>query len=387
MAKKRTSKKAKLTRRQHSLRRRDERIQRILTWSAIGVGTLIVLILAYGAITELIIKPQRPVAKVGEEKITTKAYQSRVRYERLMLRYQILQYEEYLSQIDTSDPQMQTFAQQIQQTKAQLENELSPELAPLFGKDVLDQMVEERLVRQKAAEEGLSVSDAAVTSQIEQMMGFDREAALEATTSPTMTVTETQAVMTEADYRETYANFKVNMLQEAGMSEAAFREMVKTDLLRTKVLEAVTQDVAQEAEQAQVTYFATPTEEEAMALRERILAGEEVEALVEEVNSSENEETLAQTLSWYPQEYLAQVLGEDLAETAFTLPVGTISKPQPDASEELYYLIYVGGREVRALSEALLQQEKQEAYQAWLQEQKEAQVTYLDWESVTPDEP
>ena len=386
MAKKRKPK-SKLTRRQRRLQKKDERIQRIITWSAIGVGVLIVLILGYGVITEMVIKPNRPVAMVRNEEITVEEYQSRVRYERLLIRNQIFQYQSYLAQIDTTNPEMEGFAQQIQQTQAQLENQLSPELATLFGKDVLDQIIEEKLVRQKADEAELTVEGAAVETQIEQMMGYDREAALEATTSPTMTITETQSVMTEAEFRQAYSDFKTNFLQEVGLSEQDFHQMVRTDLLRSKVQEVVAQDVSQEAEQVKVTYLAAPTEEEAMVLRERVLAGEEIDTLVEVLNSNESEESTGATLPWYPQRYLGNVLGTEIAETAFTLPVEEISEPLEGSQGNRYYLIYIQEREVRELDETFLQQEKQEVYNAWLQEQKEAHVEYLNWEAVTPDEP
>ena len=386
MAKKR-KKRSDLTRRQHKLKRKEERIQRIITWVAIGIGALIVLILGYGVITEMIIKPNRPVARVDEQEITVEAYQSRVRYERTMMRFQLRQYESYLAQIDTTDPQMSAFVQQIQQTQGQLRNQLSPDLATLLGKDVLDQMIEGIIVRQKAEEKGLTVTDDAVERRLEEMMGYDREAALEATTSPTMTVTETQSIMSETEYRQAYTNFKTNILQAVGLSEQKFRQMLRTDLLRAKVQAVVAEDVPQEREQVQVNYLATPSEEEATALRERLLAGEEMETLVEELNSDEDEENFGRSLPWYPEEYLSRVLGPELATTAFTLPVGTVSQPQADAGGELYYVMQVSGREVRLLDEALLEQEQQEAYNAWLVEQKEAQVEYLDWESVTPNEP
>ena len=386
MAKKRKPK-SKLTRKQNKIRKKDERIQRIITWSAIGVGALIVLILGYGVITEMVIKPNRPVATIAGEEITVDEYQSRVRYERLMTRNQIFQYQQYLAQIDTTDPQMSQFAQQMQQTQGQLESQLSPELATLFGKDVLDRMIEERIVQDEAEKAGITVSDDAVEERIEQMMGYDREAALEATSSPTMTVTETQSIMTESEYQQAYNNFRTNFLQEVGLSEQDFRQMMRTDLLRAEVQDLVTQDVPQEREQVQVTYLAVPSEGQAETLQERALAGEEMDTLVEELNNNENEASFGRSLPWYPEEYLSNVLSPELAEMVFTMPLETASEPQPGPNEEIYYVITVNGREVRPLNEALLQQERQDAYNAWLQEQKDEKAEYLDWEDVTPDEP
>jgi hypothetical protein len=219
------------------------------------------------------------------------------------------------------------------------------------------------------------------------MMGYDREAALEATSSPTMTVTETQSIMTESEYQQAYNNFRTNFLQEVGLSEQGFRRIIRTDLLRAEVQDLVTQDVPLEREQAQVTYLAVPSEEQAETLRERVLAGEEMDTLVEELNNNENEASFGRALPWYPEEYLSSVLSPELAEMVFTMPLETVSEPQPGANGEIYYVLTVNGREVRPLNEALLQQEKQEAYNTWLQEQKDEKVEYLDWEDVTPDQP
>lgn len=168
MAKYRRTEK-QLTRRQVARREKEYRAQRLITFIAAGLGVLIVGILIYGIVTELFIKAQRPVAKAGDTVITTQDYRARQSYERWMTQLQVYQYQSYLAQLGgqqtpviapeegEEDPNagMDSLIQQLQLQLASLERQLSPDLASVFGGQVLDRMIEEALVQQEAAERGL----------------------------------------------------------------------------------------------------------------------------------------------------------------------------------------------------------------------------------------
>ncbi|HRT30842.1 MAG TPA: SurA N-terminal domain-containing protein, partial [Anaerolineae bacterium] len=253
-------------RKQLATRKRDEKAQRIITWIAIGVGVVILSVLGYGVVSELFIKANAPVARVDGEPIKTKDYQARVRFERLSTRSQILQYENYLAQYDTTDEFMQTLATQLQQQKQQLELQLAPGSVAIFGSSVLDKMVEERLVSKEAARLGITVTPEEVDRQIESLFGYDRDAV--AATDPlttTGTVTNTKTPMTRAEFETYYEQFKSVYLRPSGLSEEAFRQSVEIELLRPKVVEALTQDIETKANQAQVTVLVTGTLEAALA--------------------------------------------------------------------------------------------------------------------------
>ncbi|HEY89839.1 MAG TPA: hypothetical protein G4N98_08955 [Thermoflexia bacterium] len=373
------------TRRQHVLHQKDQDLKQRITWIAAGLGVLILLILGYGLLAEYLIKPNQAVATIGESKITVDTYQSRVRYERIMMRSQILQYQNYLAQIDASDPTMQSIAQQLQAQQAQLEQQLAPSLAPLFGGNILDQMIEEQLIRQEAAEQGLAVSEEEVELQIEQMMGYDREATQEIT--GTEELTGTAKPMTAAEYHENYSGFVTNFLEASGLSEESFRQMLAADILKPQVVEGLAKDIATEAEQVKLSYLNTNTEHEAEMLRVRFSTGEaDMDTLMEELNSNESREDGGGTLPWYPLGYIEQFLGAEVELVAFNTPVGETSAPV-QGQDESYYIIYVEGHEERPLSETLLQQEQLDNYNQWLTTKLAAQVEKLDWQEVTPDQP
>lgn len=377
-----------MTRKQIVGRQRDQELQQILIWGAVALGVIVVGVLVAGLIIEYQIKPNTTVAIVDDTEISVREYQDRVTYQRLLTWNQVMQYETFLSELDPTDPSSQMLAQQFEQTRASLESQLSPELKDLFGKQVLDMMVEEELVRQEAAERGITIDEETLERQVEQFLGYDRDAAAvqaSGTLTETATLSPTQT-LTEEEYEERYRFFQTNYLKESGLSEAEFEQIVEADLLRQELQEELTQDLETEAEQVEISYLVADTPEKALALKERLEAGEEFDALIEEVNANEDPLTAGSTLPWMRQEDLEARLGPELAVQAFELPVGEISEPL-QSTDELTYLLKVEGHEVRPLDEYLLQQEIDEVYNAWVEQQRQTEVEYLDWESVTPAGP
>jgi hypothetical protein len=377
-----------MTRKQIVGRQRDQELQQILIWGAVALGVIVVGVLVAGLIIEYQIKPNTTAAIVDDTEISVREYQDRVTYQRLLTWNQVMQYETFLSELDPTDPSSQMLAQQFEQTRASLESQLSPELKDLFGKQVLDMMVEEELVRQEAAERGITIDEETLERQVEQFLGYDRDAAAvqaSGTLTETATLSPTQT-LTEEEYEERYRFFQTNYLKESGLSEAEFEQIVEADLLRQELQEELTQDLETEAEQVEISYLVADTPEKALALKERLEAGEEFDALIEEVNANEDPLTAGSTLPWMRQEDLEARLGPELAVQAFELPVGEISEPL-QSTDELTYLLKVEGHEVRPLDEYLLQQEIDEVYNAWVEQQRQTEVEYLDWESVTPAGP
>jgi len=157
MAKQKSTHKAP-TRRQVARREKEEKLNRILVWSTIGVVAVILLIIGYGLITELVVKANKPVARMDDTAITTQQFQHRQYYERLLMRQQLNNYQGYLSQIDPTDETMQSYYQQFQSAATDLENQLSASMASVVAQQVLDNMLEEVLVRKEAQARNLTVS-------------------------------------------------------------------------------------------------------------------------------------------------------------------------------------------------------------------------------------
>jgi parvulin-like peptidyl-prolyl isomerase len=376
-------KKSGLTRRQQGRRRKDEQLQRYLTWGAIALGVIVVAILAYGIVTEMVIKPGQTVAQVGEDEITVGEYESRVSYERYSLLSQYNRYRAYVQQLEETelDESQQATLQQAQAVAAQLQTQLSPELATLFGGQQLDRMIEESLIRQEATERGLEVTEEEVDRAVELYFGYDRDAEVAAGG----TVTETASTMTEAQFNEFYESYQT-VFELSEFSSEDFRQMLATNLLRNQLQEAMMEELEAEEEQVQLSYLAAPTEEEAQALKARLDEGEEMSALIEELAADESPETVGRTTDWTPKLELRTQLGPEAADRAFNLPPETTTEPIQGPNDR-YYVLYVEGRETRPLSPGVLQRRAQMEYDRWLSAAQDKVERTPLWEEVTPTEP
>ncbi len=358
------------TRRQVARREKEEKLSRILTWSAIGVVAVILLIIGYGLITELVIKARKPVARVDGVTITTQQFQRRLYYERLLMRRQLDMNQYYLTQIDPNDETMQSYYQYLQSAVSNLDNQLSTSMASVLAKQVLDNMLEEELVRKEAQARSLTVSQDDVALAIEKMVGYDRAAA--------ETITDTSQIKS---FESLYTDLQENFLKPSQFSERDFRTMVETSLLREQLVAIIGADVPQTSDQVDPIIFAVDSDETGMALRERIENGEDPTGLIVEVNNDESDQTAGYALGWVPVGYLGGQLGAEIEQVAFNTPVGQAAEPTL-GSDGQYYLIYINGHEERPVDEATMQQMREDQYNAWLEPQKTERWEYLDWEAA-----
>jgi len=359
-----------LTRRQVARRVKEEKLNRILTWSAIGVVAVVLLIIGYGLITELVIKARKPVARVDGVAITTQQFQQRLYYQRLMMRQQLDRSQYSLAQIDANDETMQSYYQYLQSTVSNLQSQLSASSAAVLGKQVLDYMLEEEVVRKEAQARNLTVSQDELTLLLEQIVGYDRTAA--------ETVTDTTKIET---FESKYQTYSEDYLKPSRFPEQDFRTMVETNLLREQLVAIIGADVPQTSDQVDPIIFAVDSDETGMALRERIENGEDPTGLIVEVNNDESEQTAGYALGWVPAGYLGGQLGAEIEQVVFNTPVGKAAEPTL-GSDGFYYVIYINGHEERPVDEATLQQMREDQYNSWLEPQKQERWEYLDWQTA-----
>ncbi len=158
----------------HIARLERERLQtRIILYSFVAVLVAVAGLVVYGYLDTKYFQFQRPVAKVGNVSITVGEWQARVRMERTRLINQLTLYEQY-SQYFGMD-----FSQQIQTTTQQLNDPTN------LGQSVLNEMVDEELIRQDAAKRGITVSEKEIDDAIQASYGYYPNG------SPTPTLTPT----------------------------------------------------------------------------------------------------------------------------------------------------------------------------------------------------
>ena len=181
MARKRTEEQESTGRRSRKeiLReRKHQRQTRQIRLVVAGIVGLLVLIFAVAIINEYVIRPGQAVAEVNGTRISLRNWQDRVRYERARM---IIGLEDQLEAFQDVGLVQQFSGQQINLL-------LQPEL---LGELVLEQMIDEELVRQAAAEEGIVVTEEDVQERIEEQFAFFEGESPTPLPSPTSTTAAT----------------------------------------------------------------------------------------------------------------------------------------------------------------------------------------------------
>ena len=152
---------------------RERRQTNIILYSFIGLLVVVAGLIGYAILYNDYLQARQPVAKIGNVNITVSEWQARVRLQYQSLQNQYAMYQQY-GQMFGMD-----FSQQLQQIQSQLSNPTS------LGQSVLDQMIDEELVRQEAAKRGITTSKSEVDTAIQAAYSFYPNG------SPTPTITPT----------------------------------------------------------------------------------------------------------------------------------------------------------------------------------------------------
>ena len=268
MAKKRKKEKAKeLTRKEIRRSKKARRQERMILVSVIVVAVVVVTVLAFGYYQEYIVKPAEAVAIVGEVPIRTDIYEKMVHYARANLKNQLAMLEDELARLDPNDESTQFVAQYYQQSIDQLRSELPN---ATLGPQVLDDLIDDELIRQEAARQGVVVTSEEVQLEIETQFGYERNPPTPTptpiTTTLTITPTPTIAPMTLDEFQERYATTVEALGEQAGFAEADFRYIFEAVLLRQKLQEAMGQEVPTIADQVHARQVQVENEEKAQAI-------------------------------------------------------------------------------------------------------------------------
>jgi parvulin-like peptidyl-prolyl isomerase len=258
---KRNDEPKELTRKQVRQSARERKRNRRIV---IGTGAAIALALLFviaGVVYEFVIKPSSTLAAVNEDKIVTRDYWKRVHLQQNQLQNQLAR----LVDLERQFGNQGFFTSQISQIEATLSSPFS------LGVQVLDEMIEEAVIRGEAEARGVSVSDEEAEEALREQVAASQQAvtvpqatataaaAEEATATaeswtptPTPTIdvsgaiTETEPlptpeplptlpVLTEDAYQEGLAELESNIRGVSGMSLAEYREVIRTQLLTEKL--------------------------------------------------------------------------------------------------------------------------------------------------------
>ncbi len=256
-----------LTRKDMKVRAKDQaKNRKVLLGAGVAFG-LVLLLVIMGAVSEFVLTPRSAVATIGTTKIETRDYRKRVIFEQANLQNQLFQYQQFEAQFGGGQS---LFASQIAQIQGILASPFS------LGLDVLDTMIEEEVLKQKAVELGVSVSDDEVNTAIrEEVAAIQGEVTIPQATStaeaevaatataalftptplPTVDASApatatveapatpepqaTRALLTDASYEAGLQTLESNLQELSGMDLATYREITRSRLLRAKLNEQI----------------------------------------------------------------------------------------------------------------------------------------------------
>lgn len=172
-------KKSTLHKKHIARQQREQRQSRIILYTFIGMLTIIALLIGYGVLDINYLQPRRPVAKVGEAEISAKQFEARVRLQRQQLLGQYNQYSQYAQ-----------FGLDVTSQLQQIETSLNAPQS--IGQEVLDQMINEELIRQEAAKRGITIGEAELNEEAQGAFGYFPNG------SPTPSMTPTEFSLPDA---------------------------------------------------------------------------------------------------------------------------------------------------------------------------------------------
>jgi parvulin-like peptidyl-prolyl isomerase len=283
---------------------------------------------------------------------------------------------------------------------------------------VLDNLIDEELIRQEAVKNGLSVTEQEINDAIQREVargaGFvtapDATAtaatAIEATATaafftptplptatPTLTVTAavssttptptvlptplpTPHVMTEGEFLERYKAMLDTLRKEVGLSEADYRRTIEADLLSSKLQDLFASRVPTTEEQVHARHILVETEEEAQTVLARLEAGEDFVSLAKELSTDESTREDGGDLGWLPR----GVMVPEFEEAAFALQPGETGDIVQTSFG--YHIILVEERDPdRELEPSFLERRRASALSEWLEEQRQSEAVERHWSS------
>lgn len=419
---------------------RDDAVNNLVQRSVMATVIIIGVIIASVFIYQLLVVPQLPVATVNGENITVSQFRERVSFEQgWVLQQAQVRYSQIQQQATAFGVDPNQMLQQDQQFQ-QWSNEL--QFPDLIGERVVNDMIDDALIRQEFDARGLSIGDAEIESVRQDFFGVDMtEIALigtPATETPTPTITptpfvsptptltplatltptitpsptldpeatveltaEVTAEVTELptippsptpsqedrieDFNESI-DFFSDSLKEGDVSQAAINNFWE----RQAIQEALIEDIVGPLEMAtfaNVRHILVETEEEANEVVTALNAGESFSLLANSNSIDTGSGSRGGELGWQPIDLYVPVFSDAVREAEFGTIVGPIE------SDFGWHIIQVRAREEREIEGQQRSQVRLGLFSRWLIDQREAaeeadNITINDnWPDFLPQQP
>ena len=335
---------------------RERRVHRALLAGLAGVVGIVVLILAFGYLRENVLRASETAATVNGERITLSEILDRVKPRAAALDAQASFY------------QAQGLAQAAAQVSLQRSN---------LPDQVLDTMIEEKLVAAELANRGLTISDDEIEAGIRKDIA--EQEALAAPPSPTPTVeaspqgaaspsptftptagptpTSTAAPTLGPDqFQSAYQSF----LQKANLTDSAYRDLKRAEIARDRLRDNIGTSVQPTDEMVHVRHIVVDNQDSLQQVQQKLAEGVPFDQVAKDFSTDTATRDKGGDLGWLPR-------GQQSSQfdaAAFSQQIGEIGQPvqSPTGNE----IIQVLERDpAHPLSSEQLEGKAAQGYQAW----------------------
>lgn len=398
----------------------------IIQYIALAIIIVVVGLVAYGILSTTVLLPYRTVASVNGDKITMREFQGRVRLQRIQLINNFSQYYQFAQMFGSPDPLNDpNFGGALQQIISDLENPLA------VGGQVLDDMINERLIRQEAERRGIVVDEAAVDRYIQTQFGYFADgtptpaptstpfnlptlnptqlalvtitptpapptpdltstptsaptATAAPTEGPTATALPTATPYTLDGYQANYDATLSDLQQNTQLTADDYRFFFETLYLREKLLEEIAADVEPLEENIWAQHILVGSLDEANEILVRFANGEDWNELAAANSLDESNAQNGGDLGWFNSDIN---FVPEFKDAVFSLQLGEISAPVE--TQFGWHVIRVLGREQRPVDDQRFVELRERAFAAWLIEIRgESDIETFDlWQENVPMEP
>lgn len=237
---------------------------------------------------------------------------------------------------------------------------------------ILEQLAYEQIVKIEAPEYGIEVSKSDVDEELRSMAAIASKNTVENATR------ETTTEMAGSSFREWYSQ----QLATTGLSDAEYKEIIRTNLLGTHLREYLASTIPARVEQIHLNVMALATYRDAEKAKARITAGETFADVAREVSVDAMSKANGGDLGWIPR----GVIPYD--DVVFQIEVGQVSDPvmvdssNPTTSQYALFLISEkdANREIEAYLMPVL---SSRAFYNWLMQEIPQHVIKYNYSAET----
>jgi parvulin-like peptidyl-prolyl isomerase len=334
---------------------RERRVNQIVVAGVVGVVLVTVLVLAFGYFSETVLRASETAATVNGERITMGQVLERVKPRAAALDQQDRFYQ----------------AQGMTQAATQIRLQRSG-----LPDQVLDTMIEEKLVAAELSRRGLSVSDADVDAGVRKEIAEQEamqnptpaptaapspaaEASPAPTSTPTAGPTPTPTVVPTLA-PDTFDTAYQSFLQRANLTDEAYRELKRAEIARDRLRDDIGKNIPRTEEQVHARHILVDNDDSLKQVQEKLAQGVPFDEVAKEFSTDRATRDKGGDLGWFPRGQM----NAPFEAAAFSQAIGDVGPPVQSPNGT--HIIQVLERDpARELDPAQIEGKAATGYQAW----------------------